>query len=387
MRLIQGNQGDDIHPELVSEADAVLIQREFPDYAQYYAEIIQLAHDESKPVIYEIDDLLLELPDEHPDQAIDYYTPALFQILRAILEADLVTTTTPELGHYFQKFNPNTIVLPNYLDDISWKPKPLAESTPDGKIIVGYMGSSTHKPDIESISPVLLRLLKRYPDHLRLHIWGVEPPPLIKDHPQVSWTPLLMKNYPEFAAYFSKQRCDIFIAPLVNSFFNECKSAIKYFEYSILGVPGVYSRIAPYERVITHGVDGMLAGTEHEWQSQLASLIEDEKYRQEMAANAQKNVLENWRFSQHAQQWVEAYRSAYQICHDEAEHHKKDYFVNTYIQVAAQVRDWQGKLVVASEQKDAKINQLQTRLAEIENSNSWKVIQYLGRIKSWFERS
>lgn len=381
IHLIQGNQGDDIHPELVSQADAVLIQREFPDYAKHYNEIIKLARSEAKPVIYEIDDLLLELPDEHPDQAIDYYTPALFQILRALLEADLVSTTTPELERYFQDFNQNTVVLPNYLDDKAWKPRPPKSSLADAKVTIGYMGSSTHTPDIESIAPALVDLLGRYPDRLCFHTWGVEPPSTLREHPQVTWTPLLIKNYEEFAAYFSEQDCDIFIAPLVDSFFNQCKSAVKYYEYSILGVPGVYTRIAPYERVITHGENGLLASTLGDWQSQIISLIENQKYREEVGAKAQKNVLDNWRLSDHAHKWAEAYRLAGERYQNRELGQKEERMVQTYVRVAAQVREWQSKLVSTSAQKDAQIEQLKTRLSEIENSNSWKTIQFLGKIR------
>jgi hypothetical protein len=154
LKLIHGNEGDEIHPERVASGDAVLIQREFPDYAQQYQQIITNARSEGKPIIYEIDDLLLELPEEHPDQAINYYTPALFQILRAVLEADIVTTTTQELCDYYKQLNSNTFVLQNYLDDRTWKPRKLSVQTDKEPIIIGYMGSSTHTPDLELITPV-----------------------------------------------------------------------------------------------------------------------------------------------------------------------------------------------------------------------------------------
>jgi len=48
-----------------------------------------------KPLVYEIDDLLLELPDVHPDRAIDYYTPAILPILHAIASADLSPPPPP----------------------------------------------------------------------------------------------------------------------------------------------------------------------------------------------------------------------------------------------------------------------------------------------------
>jgi hypothetical protein len=117
IQLIHGNEGSDIHPENVSLGDAVVIQRDFPNYLEMYSTIVERARVERKPVIYEIDDLLLELPDDHPDSSIGYYAPGLFSMLRAIIEADLVTTTSSALRAYLLPFNPNIAMLPNCLDE------------------------------------------------------------------------------------------------------------------------------------------------------------------------------------------------------------------------------------------------------------------------------
>src|SRR3990172_10837203 len=72
LRVIRGNQGDRVSTELVSEADIVVIQRDFPRFRNAYAEVITRARTEGKPVIYEIDDLLLEMPEDHSTRR-DYY--------------------------------------------------------------------------------------------------------------------------------------------------------------------------------------------------------------------------------------------------------------------------------------------------------------------------
>lgn len=382
LQVIKGNTGDDIYPDRVSQADVVVIQREFPDYARHYQQILSLARDREAPVIYEIDDLLLELPDEHPDQAIDYYTPALFQILRAVLEADLVTTTTPELRDYYSAFNPNTVVLPNYLDETLWKPGTPDPAATDGPLTIGYIGSSTHKPDLELISPALIKILDRYPNRIRFHAWGVEPPPELIEHRQVNWTPLLIKDYSEFAAYVSALKCDIFIAPLVDSFFNQCKSAVKFLEYSIQGIPGVFSDVAPYSRAITHGENGMLASSPDEWEAYLCALIEQLALRQKIGLRARQSILDHWRLSQHAHKWREAYQEAHQIAADTEQRRNKKQLTGTYIRLASQVRGWQERILAGSAQKDRTIQQLQDRLTAIENSRSWKLANFLRELRN-----
>jgi glycosyltransferase involved in cell wall biosynthesis len=384
MQLLRGNEGGEIHPEIVSQADAVVIQREFPDYARHYQQIISLARDREIPVIYEIDDLLLELPDEHPDQAIDYYTPALFQILRAVLEADLVTTTTPELSDYLSMFNPNTAVLPNYLDESIWKPGRPKSAGSDTSIIIGYMGSSTHVPDLKLIAPALIHILDQYPGKIQFKVWGVEPPPPLQEHPQVNWIPLMIKDYTEFARYFSSQECDIYIAPLIDSHFNRCKSAVKYLEYSIQGIPGVYSDVAPYKRVINQGENGLLASTLDDWERHLVSLIEQPELRLKIGKQAQQNILDDWLLSQHAGEWRIAYQKAKEISKDNEKRQARDQFIRTYVRVSKQVRGWQEKILAGSAQKDRTIQQLQDQLSAIERSRSWKLIRYLRTLPNNF---
>lgn len=323
--VLKGCENGQVFPERISQADAVLVQREFPAYGfdgnrstAVYEQIVQLARQANKPLIYEIDDLLLEIPEEHPDHALQYYTAALFPMLRVILEANLVTTSTPALQRYYQALNPNTYLLPNYLDDSLWKPasKFNLQTRNDGHrtnlkpVIIGYMGSGTHAPDLEQIAPALERILRRFGEQVRLRFWGARPPSILYHLSNVEWIELALFNYSEFASYFSKQVSDIFIAPLIDSFFNQCKSPLKYFEYSIQGIPGVYSKVAPYEQVIHHGQDGLLASSLDDWENDLSALIQKPSLRFETGLSAQENVLKNWLLSEHAGQWAKVLETA-----------------------------------------------------------------------------
>jgi hypothetical protein len=98
------------------------------------------------------------------------------------------------------------------------------------------------------ILPVLENLLERYNKRIRLRLWGIAPPPSLRECPNVEWLDLGLVSYAQFAAYFSRQECDIWVAPLQDNLFNRCKSSLKFLEYSALGVPGVFSQLDPYER-------------------------------------------------------------------------------------------------------------------------------------------
>ena len=93
------------------------------------------------------------------------------------------------------------------------------------------------------------------------------------------------------------QRADLFIAPLRDTYFNRCKSAIKFLEYSHKGIPGVYSRLPMYEAVIQDGQNGFFASDLAEWEAHLEQLIASPALRQEMGQRARQTVTQDWLLS------------------------------------------------------------------------------------------
>ncbi len=295
-------------PEKVNSADVVVLQRDFPRYRSAYEQVIKMAKAGDKPIIYDLDDLLLELPGVHPD--FTHYTPARSEILQAILEADQITCPTQPLANYLRRFNTNVTVLPNYLDDTLWRKALHRESLKSKEhhspLTIGYMGGYNHIPDVEMIEPVLIPLLRLYGDKIKIRFWGCPPPPELQGWKNVEWIKLGLVDYAQFANYFSEQTCDIFIAPLTDTPFNQAKSSIKFLEYSILNVPGIYSHIAPYADIITNGENGFLAQDLEDWREYLVRLIEDPELRWTMGNNA-RATTEKKLLSKHAQEWLDVY--------------------------------------------------------------------------------
>ena len=178
-------------------------------------------------------------------------------------------------------------------------------------LVIGYMGSESHEPDLEFISPILKRLLDEFPDKIQIHIYGTKPQEFLLSKSQVFWIPIKTFDYELFSKDFQKLDFDISIAPLIDNLFNRCKSSIKYLEYSTLGVAGVYSKIDPYKDVVTDGNDGLLAGTLDEWYTQLKLLINDDELRYKLAVNAQRTVNDNWLISKNAYLWEQVYLEAH----------------------------------------------------------------------------
>ena len=304
IKLIQGNQGDRIKIDLVSQADVVVIQRDFPRFYQQTRQIIRRAHEQKIPVLYEADDLLLETPEIHANY--EHYQGALLTILQTVIEVDAVTVSTSSLQEYFKRLNPNTWVLPNCLVDSLWPfpPEPPGDDLP---VVIGYMGGETHRLDLEMITPALKSLEQSYGARLTFRFWGGRPPDELLNSPRTEWIAYNNDHYAQFADFFAAQKAHIFISPLQDTLFNRCKSGIKFLEYSVHGAPGVYSKLPPYQELVCHAENGFLAGSLDEWEQYLRLLIEDAQLREQVGRRAQQTVQDNWLLSQHRAEWRRVY--------------------------------------------------------------------------------
>jgi len=305
--LMQGNLYKDVSLEQIPNADLIVIQRDFPHLISSFCDILDRADHFNIPVILDIDDLLFELPEDHPDQKIHYYTEALLPLLYAVQTVDAVTTTTKPMKKYLERINPRTFLLPNYLDDRVWNFEKVSSGKESGQIVIGYMGGDSHLPDLEPLKPVIEKILNRYQEKVIFHFIGCEPPGDLGLHPGVLWTPMREPDYQKFSQFIIEQHFDIAIAPLQDNLFNRCKSPAKFFEYSVKGIPGVYSRIAPYESQIEQGENGFLTQTLSDWERCLGQLIENPSLCFEMGKKAQERLAQNGLLSQHCYQWVETY--------------------------------------------------------------------------------
>ena len=302
-----GNDRDQCLVDNLEDVDYVVIQRDFPQYIDQFLFVLKETRERQIPLIYEIDDLLFYLPENHPLQRDGSYSKNYIPMLIAINRADLVTVSTAPLAHFLKPFNPNVRVLPNYLNDDLWEFQPVREKTQnDFPIVIGYIGGSTHQSDISMIANALIRIKNQYEKKVKLKFWGAEPPQELISHSKISWQPIVA-SYKEYAEIFCHQQIDILIAPLEDNLFNQSKSGLKYLEYSSLGVPGVFSKGKSFESIVEHGKTGFLATSEDEWVSYLEELLESPELRLRIAKNAQESVRNNFLLSDHAQEWAEAY--------------------------------------------------------------------------------
>jgi GT2 family glycosyltransferase len=309
IRVTRGNDWDtnEIHLETIASADLVLIQRDYPREQDSYVKVIGEARRLGKKVVLDLDDLLLELPQDHPDRKINYYTEAMVPMIRALLEVDAVTVSSQALRDYLRPYNTNLWIIPNFLDNSLWQVQQPRLKPAEYPVIIGYMGGNSHTPDLESITPALQKVFEQYGNRVRLRLWGCPPPDALAGFSQIELADFI-PAYSDFAGRSSEICCDFMIAPLRNNLFNNSKSSIKFFEYTSLGVPGIYGRVPPYESVVTHSENGLLADTLEEWEVALVRLIEDPQERYRLALAASITLKNRGLLSENAYRWLDVYQ-------------------------------------------------------------------------------
>jgi processive 1,2-diacylglycerol beta-glucosyltransferase len=390
LNVIHGVENGKVYPDRAKSGEVIVMQRDFPRAFEAYQAIHTIAKKNKIPLILDLDDLLFELPEDHPDRTRHIFSASLLPTFLAMLEADFITVTTQPLHDYVSDFNEHVVVLPNYLDDQLWSRKALVQNPKaDSKIIIGYMGGHTHQPDLALIVPVIEQLSRQYAGRLEFIFWGSQPPKELSAFPSVHWHDEITWNYQDFAAYFQAQHADILVAPLADNQFNRCKSPIKYLEYGALGAPGIYSRVEPYSSMITQGINGFLASTADEWLEALVRLVENPALRQSIAANATEHINSNWLLSDHASQWLSAYQKAVDSMNARTDTDSK--MTQVIRNISQQIIAMDGYTRDQLKQKADKIIELEHQVAEVEaalegitNSRTWKLALLFRRIREFF---
>ena len=83
---------------------------------------------------------------------------------------------------------------------------------------------------------------------------------------------------------------DIGIMPLPDNDYTRGKCGYKALQYMAAGVPPVVSDVGVNASIVSHGLDGLVAGSEEEFQQSLEALIIDGSLRQKLGESARMKV-------------------------------------------------------------------------------------------------
>jgi glycosyltransferase involved in cell wall biosynthesis len=238
-----------------------------------------------------------------------------------IKEADLITASTEFLAEEYRKLNPNVIVLKNCIDPFLFD-EPLRN---DGdKVRIGITGSVGITADLDILTPII----EHYQDDPRVQIvffslhQKSEQTKMIREiyvgeyetlesFRNIEWQPMVYAN--EYYETLNNLKLDIQIIPRKETYFNKCKSNLKFLESSMLEIPVIAQAFStgdsPYQQNPDDKNYLLLANTHEEWIAQIEKLIADKELRRDMGRKARDYVEKEYSITNNAHKWEEAYKT------------------------------------------------------------------------------
>jgi len=321
-----------IDPSDVDWCDVVVFNRHYDVDAGTLRNLILYAKANGKKVIYETDDLLTGVDPANP--AYQAVSKNIQQVMTMLTHADVCTTTGEALRQELLKGNRNVKILPNCMNKDEWK----LRKGKNKKVRVGWAGGSSHIKDLLLVADAIRDLKKeidfefvifglvpaKWKDYIKSlkekHKKQIEEKEKegFKDIQPAEWVKKMFEldeklnfdfeHHPfvplkEYNKKLSDLNLDIGICPLEDTLFNRCKSAIKFYEYAMVGTMTLASKVTPYQEEVNCCVKNRY----DKWKNKLKYLIENEEVRNFLAQEQREWVLKNREIRSNIHLWEQVY--------------------------------------------------------------------------------
>lgn len=253
-----------------------------------------------KRLVYDVDDDMSVI-DPASKQAYAFYSNPEVQsrIGENMRAAAVVTCASERIADWASRYTDRVVVVPNGIpaDVLSWQREPQG----DGRLVVGWVGSTQSLPELALVVKPLLRLLDTH-RRVEVHTVGIprvhiEAAGLVHERVRCTeWTP-------PGEAYLRLVDFDVWVAPYRDIPFNQAKYPTKRLEAAFLGVPLVCSGVGEY-RDLDSGC-GFVVRAEHEWGRYLQRLVTDVDLRHQMSRAARQSAVP-WIAEGYAPRWEKA---------------------------------------------------------------------------------
>jgi hypothetical protein len=250
-----------------------------------------------KPVIYEVDDLLIQLP----EFLQDHQTMRMHQdlVMKMMAMADAVSTTTSRLAAQLAALNPSVHLVPNYaVPNGTAMARHDANMAPRATLIL----AASDTVQTAFLLPALEAIHARYGTSVELVCIGAIAKSIDVAGMSISKHPIVPQA--RFGELIAALPNPIGLIPLDDSLFSSCKTAIKYLDYAVAGTPSICSNVSPYRDVIMDQQTGLLVeNTTGSWCEAISSLIDSPELRQRIVDGAFDQVCKHHQLSHTAHAW------------------------------------------------------------------------------------
>lgn len=264
-------------------------------------EFISRAKKQNKTCFFDIDDLVIDQKYTNQIKYVQqmslvekqHYDDGVNRMRQTLELCDYAITTTDRMKVELENYTKEVFINRNVASDemIAESNKALATARKNpSRVVIGYFsGSITHNEDFQMILPSLMKLLAKH-RNVYLKITGLlDVPKELKEFSDR----VITTGFSDWRKMpYEMASCDINLAPLTNTVFNEAKSENKWVEAALVKVVTAASNIGAFKDAVVNNQTGVLV-EDDEWFKALDDLIVDSEKRQQIAARAHKEVLAN----------------------------------------------------------------------------------------------
>jgi len=305
---ISSKEMEDKVSSLVKDVDLVYIKHIDNPYA--VISILGACDYYNKPLIVDFDDDVFTTDNLAPEKYTYTKESQHYHNLEVLLQnCTAITVSTSPLIKRYEKFNKNIHLVPNACDMSDWK----FESRHHERVTVGWAGSASHVVDHPVLEQVYQRVVEKYPEVVFSFVGHMLP-----DHikgmkrknweikPGISWWEGNPENDMTYPRLLAECGYDVGLAPIIKSQFNASRSLVKWFEYTMVGVPVVASKWGPYLD-LDDGNEAYLVDSAEEWAYKINNLIQNKDDRKRLITNARERIERDYSIERIIPIWREIF--------------------------------------------------------------------------------
>ena len=285
------------------ETDVLLVQREA---MMFGPPLVEWLATRRCPMVLDLDDATY----------VSYTSPTYGRLGRAlkwfsktndlIRWARVVTCGNRSIAEYVSSRGGRAVIIPTVVDTEQFRPATRARK-PEEPLVLGWIGTHSTYPYLESIFPALQQLARTR--RFRLKVVGagrdeVSIPGV--DVENLGWS--LEREIEDFQSF------DIGLYPIDAGLYADQwaagKSGFKAIQYMAVGIPYVVTPVAASAEIGEPNVTHFCAETQEEWRTRLETLLTDAELRERMGEAGRRHATEHYTVPAQADKLAQALREA-----------------------------------------------------------------------------
>jgi glycosyltransferase involved in cell wall biosynthesis len=204
-----------------------------------------------------------------------------------LARAGLVTVENTYTAEYAARFGGDVLSITGPIDCERYRPRENPGERA-GKVVIGWIGSSSTTPYLAGIASALADISSANPE-VELEFIGAS----VIEELSGACT---YKKWSLQTEAGDIRNFDIGLMPLPDDEWTRGKGGYKILQYMAAGIPSVASPVGINSELVRDGETGFLASSPQEWRDRLEKLVKDAGLRRAMGANARRAAEEKYSF-------------------------------------------------------------------------------------------